>query len=322
MSVESQVPDAGTQIFDKNGFINPVWHQFFFTLLRRTGGAEGVDSGSESGRITKVEKRIESAEQEIQEEVQVFRSSQQVFPEVIPLVQRKGIEEVQQVFPHGLQNDPDLHDIASAVANGFMSAADKSKLDGISPGAGVFTPTNLSIGTRTTTTVPVNSSTGSPASIPSATTLLAGLMASADKTKLDGIAASATNVTILGTVSQSGGVPTGSVIESGSNVNGEYVKFADGTMIQKLVIASQSIAVTTSYASSFYGPSTPLSWTFPVPFIGTAPSARLDAYAISHLSYGVLANSPSLTSVMFVVKDELSHTTNFSLTYTAFGRWF
>ena len=36
---------------------------------------------------------------------------------------------------------------------------------------------------------------------------------------------------ILGTVSQSGGVPTGAIIERGSNANGEYVKFADGTMI-------------------------------------------------------------------------------------------
>ncbi|MCP3177314.1 hypothetical protein MJO47_09405 [Desulfuromonas sp. KJ2020] len=36
---------------------------------------------------------------------------------------------------------------------------------------------------------------------------------------------------ILGTVSQSGGVPTGAIIERGSNANGEYVKFADGTLI-------------------------------------------------------------------------------------------
>lgn len=36
---------------------------------------------------------------------------------------------------------------------------------------------------------------------------------------------------LLGTVSQSGGVPTGAIIERGSNANGEYVKFADGTMI-------------------------------------------------------------------------------------------
>lgn len=34
---------------------------------------------------------------------------------------------------------------------------------------------------------------------------------------------------IIGAVSQSGGVPTGSIIERGSNANGEYVRFADGT---------------------------------------------------------------------------------------------
>ena len=36
---------------------------------------------------------------------------------------------------------------------------------------------------------------------------------------------------ILGTVSESGGVPTGAIIERGSNANGEFVKYADGTMI-------------------------------------------------------------------------------------------
>ena len=36
---------------------------------------------------------------------------------------------------------------------------------------------------------------------------------------------------ILGTVSESGGVPTGGIIERDSNANGEYVKYADGTMI-------------------------------------------------------------------------------------------
>ena len=44
---------------------------------------------------------------------------------------------------------------------------------------------------------------------------------------------------ILGTVSQSAGVPTGAVIERGSNANGEYVRFADGTQI------CQSIGYTT-----------------------------------------------------------------------------
>lgn len=36
---------------------------------------------------------------------------------------------------------------------------------------------------------------------------------------------------LLGTVSESGGLPTGAVIESGSNANGDYIRFADGTQI-------------------------------------------------------------------------------------------
>ena len=34
---------------------------------------------------------------------------------------------------------------------------------------------------------------------------------------------------ILGTVSQSGGIPTEAIIERGSNANGDYVKYAAGT---------------------------------------------------------------------------------------------
>jgi hypothetical protein len=40
----------------------------------------------------------------------------------------------------------------------------------------------------------------------------------------------AAKMPILGTTTQSSGVPTGSIIERGSNANGYYVKFADGTI--------------------------------------------------------------------------------------------
>jgi len=36
---------------------------------------------------------------------------------------------------------------------------------------------------------------------------------------------------ILGTVSESAGIPTGNLLEQGSNANGEYVRYADGTQI-------------------------------------------------------------------------------------------
>jgi hypothetical protein len=53
---------------------------------------------------------------------------------------------------------------------------------------------------------------------------------------------------ILGTVSESGGVPTGSIIERGSNANGEYVRFADGTQIcvSKISVDVTSTALQTA----------------------------------------------------------------------------
>ncbi len=40
-----------------------------------------------------------------------------------------------------------------------------------------------------------------------------------------------TQDSLLGTVAQSGGIPTGAVIERGSNGNGDYIRWADGTQI-------------------------------------------------------------------------------------------
>ncbi len=73
---------------------------------------------------------------------------------------------------------------ATTSAAGSMSAADKTKLDGITAGAAVASVTG---------TAPIVSSGGtSPAiSITAATTSAAGSMSAADKTKLDGIAAGA-----------------------------------------------------------------------------------------------------------------------------------
>lgn len=94
---------------------------------------------------------------------------------------------------------------------GVMSAADKTKLDGIEPGAQVnptgaaivaaidvalgsggwqFGATNLSH-SEDANAVTVTSDTGNDAVIPGATVSAAGVMTAADKTKLDGIEASA-----------------------------------------------------------------------------------------------------------------------------------
>ena len=65
---------------------------------------------------------------------------------------------------------------------------------------------------------------------------------------------------ILGTVSESGGVPTGAIIERGSNSNGEFVKYADGTLICYGEIVAPSGTGTGEKNRD---------WTFPVSFVDT-----------------------------------------------------
>lgn len=64
---------------------------------------------------------------------------------------------------------------------GLMSGADKDKLDGIQAGAQVNVPTNLSIGTTTSTTLDINSSTGTNATIPASSATDAGLLTADDQ---------------------------------------------------------------------------------------------------------------------------------------------
>jgi len=57
---------------------------------------------------------------------------------------------------------------------------------------------------------------------------------------------------ILGTVSQSAGIPTGSIIQRGSNANGNFVQFADGTLIcYGTVTASSADEVTLTFPFAF-----------------------------------------------------------------------
>lgn len=70
---------------------------------------------------------------------------------------------------------------------------------------------------------------------------------------------------ILGTVSQSGGAPTGAVIERGSNANGEYVRLADGTQICWAESATK-FATSAAQGGLFY--SNGQLFTYPAAFVG------------------------------------------------------
>lgn len=110
---------------------------------------------------------------------------------------------------------------------------------------------------------------------------------------------------ILGTVGQSGGTPTGGVIERGANANGEYIRFADGTQI-----CWRTLTGTTGAASS---------WTYPAAFV-TAPVVTGSAVA-TVLSVVCLDAAPGATSCTLSARDAAGARRADPIHLVATGRW-
>lgn len=83
--------------------------------------------------------------------------------------------------------------------------------------------------------------------------------------------------TIVGTVSQAGGIPTGAIIEKGSNANGDFVKFADGTLICSDRFGFN--AGTNSAAGSLFQTAITPAREFPAAFVGV-PKVQVTAFAV------------------------------------------
>jgi hypothetical protein len=127
----------------------------------------------------------------------------------------------------------------------------------------------------------------------------------------------------IGTVSESSGVPTGALIEQGSNANGEYVRFADGTQI----CWHDGHAVTASAATLCSG-----IWTFPAQF-SAVPTAVFnlslksadwtDAVLRSDVAgcgpFTVTANAATVGFFFISGADTVTVSNNH---VTAVGRWF
>ncbi|MCF2903368.1 DUF2793 domain-containing protein [Octadecabacter sp. CECT 8868] len=131
--------------------------------------------------------------------------------------------------------------------------------------------------------------------------------------------------TVVGTVSESGGVPTGAIIESGSNANGDYVRFADGSQI-----CTATLTLGYSGAVRLSG-----TWTYPVPFASEANVTGIVDLADLNVNAtpgpdevgSVMLGSNNATSAVFWLY-RLSGMTNFTSADTcevkvhSRGRWF
>jgi len=127
---------------------------------------------------------------------------------------------------------------------------------------------------------------------------------------------------IVGTVSQSGGVPTGSIIESGSNTNGSYTKYADGTMICRNTVDLGSIAVTQVINSPMHASAVVPGKTFAMPF-AVFPNCHLQVISSTATAYVGTPGLPSLSaSQSFYIIAPTANNISCTIVITAIGRWF
>ncbi len=112
---------------------------------------------------------------------------------------------------------------------------------------------------------------------------------------------------ILGTVSQSGGMPTGAIIERGSNANGEYVRFADGTQI------CRNVGLTSSGSAS-------AQWYMPASFVDTKYVSGCFARAAA--PYTATSSAKGVASFAFDAWSMSGFRVVIGVELVAIGRWF
>lgn len=131
------------------------------------------------------------------------------------------------------------------------------------------------------------------------------------------------NLNIVGGVSQSSGIPTGAVIESGSNANGEYTKFADGSLfcMQRFNLYAGNARVNKFGSTSGNGyAAADTVWTFPHSFVGVPYTWGNPEGMADH--GGASAHMSNVTATSGVCRFWVSISGVFGACYFALGRWF
>ncbi|MFJ2710847.1 hypothetical protein ACIOZM_08135 [Pseudomonas sp. NPDC087346] len=123
---------------------------------------------------------------------------------------------------------------------------------------------------------------------------------------------------ILGTVSQSGGIPTGDVMQAVTNANGTAFKLASGVMLclsPPLTVAG----TTASFGALFISP-TATGWFYPVAFVGASP--YVGGTNGNSAQFSINSRTTSISSAEFVGIYPASSSGALTVFAFAIGRWF
>lgn len=177
---------------------SPVWEKYFPRTV-----VDAIYASDQDGETKKV---MDLVREEIQKVVGNAPEAFDTLQEIAAYIEAH--EEVATALQEAIGNKAEkthVHDVARQDLNGFMSKADKAKLDGIAEGANNYTHPSGNGNNH----IPAGGKAGqllgwaadgegqwqTPKSYGEATSETAGLMSAADKEKLDGIAENANKYT-------------------------------------------------------------------------------------------------------------------------------
>ena len=121
---------------------------------------------------------------------------------------------------------------------------------------------------------------------------------------------------MVGVVSQSGGVPTGAIVERGSNANGEYVRFADGTQICTKGGLSQNV---NQAANNVFISAGEVIASFPTTFINTDIAGFYSPQSSARWGYCRPFSTGGYAALQISYSQSATLVTG---TIVAIGRWF
>lgn len=144
-NLTTSIPMPITPVVMSNGQMDPVWWQFFLKIFQRTGGAPNTppDPGpvivAGNAQVVDTAGVMFAALMERLAYLESMVASMQPFivrdrarlPEEVGVHIQCVQNESAFLNPHGVHDDETLHALATTTTAGFMSAADKIKLDSL-----------------------------------------------------------------------------------------------------------------------------------------------------------------------------------------------
>ncbi|WP_313650435.1 pyocin knob domain-containing protein [Pseudomonas soli] len=128
---------------------------------------------------------------------------------------------------------------------------------------------------------------------------------------------------VVGTVAIAGdGVPVGALIERGSNTNGRYTKFADGTMICEgyVTIPAQAMSTDAGATATFSAPFSSQPRVIWCPVANTGSGSQADVGLLMYNGTYMTISNSSWRLNSYSYRSGTSQPTMFS--YIAYGRWY